>query len=80
MAGNDAHAPSVQRSRYGPDVPVPATIICVDCGGTCHRLSYEPDEGFAAGDVIAYRCADCHDRWDIELDADDLDGSAGTPD
>jgi len=24
---------------------------------------------------VAYRCLDCLDRWDIELTADDLDGT-----
>lgn len=51
---------------------VPETIVCVDCGGTCMRLSYpEPDEGFAPGDIVAYRCRDCNDRWDVEVTADD---------
>ncbi len=50
----------------------PERIICVDCGGWCHRLSYEPEEGFTAGDVVAYRCADCLDRWDVVLEEDDL--------
>jgi hypothetical protein len=54
------------------ETPVPKTIVCVDCGGVCHLLSYPPDEGFEAGDVVAYRCEDCFDRWDIELAADDL--------
>lgn len=54
---------------------VPEQIVCVDCGGTCHRISYEPDEGFAPGDVVAYRCADCGDRWDVEVDVDADDGS-----
>jgi hypothetical protein len=50
----------------------PATIICVDCGGTCHLLSYpRPDEPWEPGDVVAYRCADCLDRWDIVLEDDD---------
>ena len=50
----------------------PPTIMCVDCGGICHLLSYaEPDEGFHPGDIVAYRCADCLDRWDIELTEDD---------
>ncbi|MFQ5557486.1 MAG: hypothetical protein ACE5GB_08285 [Acidimicrobiales bacterium] len=51
----------------------PETIVCVDCGGSCHRISFAPDEGFAPGDIVAYRCADCGDRWDIELTVDDLD-------
>ena len=50
----------------------PATIVCVDCGGTCHLTSYEPDEGFEPGDVVAYRCEDCLDRWDVELTDDDV--------
>ena len=29
-------------------------------------LSLEP------GDVVAYRCSDCLDRWDIELTEDDV--------
>ena len=28
----------------------------------------EPDEGFVPGDIVAYRCADCLDRWDIVLE------------
>ncbi len=50
----------------------PDQIVCVDCGGCCHRLSYAPEEGFAPGDVVAYRCSDCRDRWDIELTDDDF--------
>lgn len=48
----------------------PPTIICVDCGGTCHLLSHpDPDisTGFSVGDIVAYRCGDCLDRWDVEL-------------
>ncbi len=51
---------------------IPQTIVCVDCGGVCHLISYaEPDEGFRPGDIVAYRCEDCLDRWDMELDIDD---------
>ena len=53
---------------------IPETITCVDCGGTAHRITFlsveEPPE---PGDVIAYRCQDCHDRWDVVLDAADVD-------
>jgi hypothetical protein len=53
-------------------VRAPPTITCVDCGGTCHLLSHPPpDEEFAPGDVIAYRCADCLDRWDVVIPEDD---------
>ena len=48
------------------DVAVPAEIVCVDCGGRCGLLSVpEPDWGFQPGDVVADRCADCGDRWDL---------------
>ncbi|HSL58435.1 MAG TPA: hypothetical protein VK866_11385 [Acidimicrobiales bacterium] len=50
----------------------PEQIVCVDCGGTCHRITHLPEMGFEPGDVVAYRCADCMDRWDLVLDdADD---------
>lgn len=52
---------------------VDETIICVDCGGTAHLLSYAPHEGWEPGDVVAYRCADCLDRWDIVLELDEDD-------
>jgi hypothetical protein len=41
------------------------TIICVECGGAAHLISYPPEGGFQPGDVVAYRCADCLDRWDV---------------
>ena len=47
--------------------PVPATIDCPDCGGPCGVLSTPPEGGFGPGDVVAYRCRDCGDRWDVEV-------------
>jgi len=45
---------------------VPEAIGCVECGGTCHLLSTPPpDEPFEPGDVVAYRCADCMERFDV---------------
>ena len=63
--------------HYGPTVSeaeptIPQTIVCVDCGGLCHLISYAPDEGFEPGDIVAFRCEDCLDRWDIEITADDF--------
>ena len=56
-----------------PDA-LPATIVCVDCGGTCHRVLPPMDGGDRPGDVVAYRCEDCLDRWDlIAGDPDELD-------
>jgi hypothetical protein len=53
---------------------VAETIECVDCGGTCHRMPFEqPELGWEAGDVVAYRCADCADMWYLEVDEEDLD-------
>lgn len=48
-------------------------IVCVDCGGRCHLLSYAPEEGFAPGDIVAYRCEDCLDRWDLVVEAPEDD-------
>lgn len=61
-----------QRCHAGA-VEVPETIVCVDCGGTAHLISYPPpDEPWEPGDVVAYRCADCLDRWDLVVaDPDD---------
>jgi hypothetical protein len=62
-------------------VEVPQTIICVDCGGTCHLISYErPDEPWEEGDVVAYRCADCMDRWDLVVAVDGDDEGGWRPD
>jgi hypothetical protein len=48
-------------------------IVCVDCGGRAHLISYAPEDGaWEPGDVVTYRCAECLDRWDLVLEADDL--------
>lgn len=46
----------------------PDTVTCVECGGTAHRSSYAPHEGFGPGDVVAYVCEDCAQRLDVVLD------------
>jgi hypothetical protein len=51
-------------------VEVAPTIVCVDCGGRAHLISYPPEDGWVAGDVVAYRCADCLDRWDLVVGED----------
>ncbi|MGE0880367.1 MAG: hypothetical protein AB7L13_24090 [Acidimicrobiia bacterium] len=44
------------------------TIVCVDCGGTAHLLTYPPESGeFSPGDVVVYRCSECRDRWDVVI-------------
>ncbi len=47
------------------------TIVCVDCGGPASLITFEPELGWEIGDVVAYRCRDCLDRWDLVLEADD---------
>jgi len=60
-------------------------IVCVDCGGRCFLLTAEPEDGlWEEGEIVAYRCEDCLDRWDIVLTEDDDDesgrGDDPTPD
>ena len=52
----------------GPAEAPTESIICVDCGGRAHLLTPTREDGeWLAGDIVAYRCSDCLDRWDIEL-------------
>jgi hypothetical protein len=61
------------RAGHNGAVPVADTIVCVDCGGTCHRVPLEPPElGWSTGDVVTYRCVDCADLWYLEVADDDL--------
>jgi hypothetical protein len=53
-------------------MPVAETIVCIDCGGVCGRLTGDPEFGWVAGDVVAYRCRDCVDVWYIELTEEDV--------
>jgi hypothetical protein len=53
-------------------------ITCIDCGGRAHLLTrrdIDPEDAGAAlwepGDIVAYRCEDCLDRWDLVLEDDD---------
>jgi len=65
---NERVSDAGDQSEYGPAEAPSETIICVDCGGTCHLLTPPREDGqWLAGDVVAYRCRDCRDRWDIEL-------------
>ncbi|MFP3914256.1 MAG: hypothetical protein ACLFWM_05230 [Actinomycetota bacterium] len=42
------------------------TIVCVECGGTCHLLTFLPeDDDLEPGMPIAYRCEDCGERYDL---------------
>ena len=47
-------------------------IVCVDCGGRCHLLTPPREDGvWMPGDIVAYRCEDCRDRWDLVLPDDE---------
>jgi hypothetical protein len=46
---------------------VPSTITCVECGGTAHLMSYEPEDGFEPGNPVAFVCEDCNHRHDVVL-------------
>ncbi len=51
----------------------PATIACMECGGECFLLyEIKPDDEYEGGDIVAYRCPDCRERWDMEITEDDL--------
>lgn len=47
-------------------------IVCPDCGGRAHLIQIpDPEEPVEVDDVVAYRCEDCLDRWDVVVgDAD----------
>ncbi|MFZ9636687.1 MAG: hypothetical protein ACO3A0_02095 [Ilumatobacteraceae bacterium] len=48
------------------------SIICVDCGGAAHLLTHPPEDGvWQIGEVVAYRCSESRDRWDIVLAPDE---------
>lgn len=73
MVRATANASTADFRHTGPVQP-PDTIRCVDCLGLCERLTYRAeDDPFVPGDVVAYRCRDCLDRWDIVLEVEDLD-------
>ena len=44
-------------------------ITCIDCGGRAFLLTPPREDGvWLSGDIVAYRCEDCLDRWDLVLD------------
>ena len=51
-------------------VPEPE-IECIDCGGRCFLLTHPHEDGlWEPGEIVAYRCEDCRDRWDLVLPDD----------
>ena len=51
-------------------------ITCVDCGGRASPHAAARTALWYPGDIVAYRCEDCLDRWDIVLPDDDDDEPA----
>ncbi|MGH9134563.1 MAG: hypothetical protein ACRDZZ_11535 [Ilumatobacteraceae bacterium] len=46
-------------------------ITCIDCGGRAFLLTAPREDGtWYPGDIVAYRCQDCLDRWDLVLPDD----------
>jgi hypothetical protein len=75
MEPSDGHASGGHDGggQDGEPLEVPESITCVDCGGICHLLTTPFEDadggvGFRPGDVVAYRCSDCLDRWDIVVE------------
>jgi len=49
------------------------TIVCVECGGLAWLLQpVGPEDDLEPGDAVAYRCADCLERFDVVVEEDDL--------
>jgi hypothetical protein len=49
----------------------PTEITCVDCLGVAHLISHLPEDGeVEPGTVLAYRCADCLERFDVVIEAE----------
>lgn len=54
--------------------PLAESIVCVECGGTAHLLQhFTLEDPPMAGDIVAYRCSDCVDRFDVVVDDADLE-------
>jgi len=47
---------------------IPESITCIDCGQKAHLLSHPPEDGWNMGDIAAYRCSGCNDRWDLVVE------------
>ncbi|MGH8951298.1 MAG: hypothetical protein ACRDX9_07720 [Acidimicrobiia bacterium] len=54
----------------------PEAFTCVDCGGVAHLISFIPEDvDLGPGTPLAYRCADCMERFDVVWEGDDDDPS-----
>ena len=58
----------------------PENFTCVDCGGVAHLISFLPEDSDPEpGVALAYRCADCLERFDVVWEEDVDDGEAPPP-
>ena len=55
--------------------PIPPWIECPECGGRASLLTFLPegDPEAEAPEVVAYRCADCMERFDVVMSEDEAD-------
>ncbi len=69
-----ASYPAGGADRHTGPVPEPESeITCIDCGGRAFLLSVPREDGrWLPGDIVAYRCSDCAERFDVELTEDDV--------
>ena len=52
----------------------PDTFTCIDCGGVAHLITFLTDEADPEpGTPLAYRCADCMERFDVIWEEPDDD-------
>jgi DNA-directed RNA polymerase subunit RPC12/RpoP len=52
--------------------PVPENYTCIDCGGVAHLLTLLPEDfELEPGYPLAYRCADCMERFDVIWEPED---------
>ena len=59
------------RGNTGGVIEPDPQIMCIDCGGRAFLLTAPREDGaWYPGDIVAYRCEDCLDRWDLVLGED----------
>lgn len=50
----------------------PESFVCPDCGGTARILVEIPEsDDVEPGIVVAYRCPDCLERFDVVMEDSD---------
>ena len=63
------------RASYAGGMEAPETITCVECGSEAGRLTHlREGEGFISGDVVAYVCPNCGQRFDLVFEDEGNEG------